>query len=86
MDSTNQVFHIKLDSSGRLLIPAEARERYQIESSDTLVVVDDGRGLRVRTREQVKAEVQAYFADLAPPDVLLSDEIIRDRRAEPERD
>ena len=86
MESARQVFHIKLDSSGRLLIPSEARERYQMESSDTLVVVDDGHGLRVRTREQVKAEVQAYFADLAPADVSLSDEIIRDRRAEHERD
>ena len=86
MDSAKQVFHVKLDSSGRLLIPSESRERYHMESSDTLVVVDDGHGLRVRTREQLKADVQAYFADLAPPDVLLSDEIIRDRRAEHERD
>ena len=38
------------------------------------------------TDTQVKAQVQAYFADLAPPDVSLSDEIIRDRRAEHERD
>jgi hypothetical protein len=57
-----------------------------MESSDTLVVVDDGHGLRLKTREQVKADVQAYFADLAPPNVSLADEIIRDRRAEHERD
>jgi bifunctional DNA-binding transcriptional regulator/antitoxin component of YhaV-PrlF toxin-antitoxin module len=86
MESASQVYHVKLDSSGRLLIPSEARERHQIASGDTLVVVDDSFGLRVKTRDEVLAEAQAYFAKLAPPGVLLSDEINEDRRAEYERD
>lgn len=86
MESAKQIYHVKLDSSGRLLIPSEARERHHIESGDTLVMVEDNYGLHVKTREQVKAEVQAYFATLAPPDVLLSEEINQDRRAEHERD
>ena len=51
-----------------------------------MIVVEDSHGLHVKLREQIKAEVQAYFADLAPPDVLLSEEILQDRRAEHERD
>jgi hypothetical protein len=31
-------------------------------------------------------DVQAYFADIAPPDVLLSEELIRGRREEAERE
>jgi bifunctional DNA-binding transcriptional regulator/antitoxin component of YhaV-PrlF toxin-antitoxin module len=86
MESANQVYHVKLDSSGRLLIPSELRDRHQIASGDTLVVADDSFGLRVKTRNEVLAEAQAYFAKLAPPGVLLSDEINEDRRAEFERD
>jgi AbrB family looped-hinge helix DNA binding protein len=86
VEGTNQIYHVKLDSSGRLLIPSEARERHGIASGDTLVVVDDGSGLRVKTRDEVLAEAQAYFATLAPADVLLSEEINQDRRAEYERD
>jgi hypothetical protein len=62
------------------------RDRHQIASGDTLVVADDSFGLRVKTRNEVLAEAQAYFAKLAPPGVLLSDEINEDRRAEFERD
>jgi AbrB family looped-hinge helix DNA binding protein len=86
VESTNQIYHVKLDSSGRLLIPSEARERHRIASGDTLVVVEDDHGLHVKTRDEVLAEAQAYFAKLAPPGVLLSDEINEDRRAEFERD
>jgi hypothetical protein len=42
--------------------------------------------LRVKTREQLLAEVQAHFAKYVPRDVLLSDEVNQDRRAEHERD
>jgi len=86
MDGAKQVYHVKLDSSGRLLIPSEARERHQMASGETLVVVEDEFGLRVKTRHEVLAEAQAYYSKLAPPGILLSDEINEDRRAEFERD
>ena len=86
MGSANQIYHVKLDSSGRLLIPADACERHNMDSGDTLVLADDRSGLRIKTRDEVLAEAQAYFATLAPPDVLLSEEILQDRRSEIERD
>jgi AbrB family looped-hinge helix DNA binding protein len=81
-----QVYRLKVDSSGRIVLPAEARARKNIAEGDTLMLVEDAHGLHVKTREQIKAEVQAYFADLAPPDVLRSEEILQDRRSEIERD
>ena len=86
MDGEQQVYRLKVDSSGRIVLPAETRARNHIVEGDTLMLVEDAQGLHVKTREQIKAEVQAYFADLAPPDVLLSEEILQDRRAEHERD
>jgi hypothetical protein len=40
----------------------------------------------MKSLDQALAEAQDYFVTLAPPDVLLSDEIIADRRSEHERD
>jgi AbrB family looped-hinge helix DNA binding protein len=85
MPADCQVYNLSVDSSGRIVLPADARDRQHIASGDT-VVVEDNQGLHIKTREQIKAEVQAYFADLAPPNVLLSEEILKDRRSEIERD
>jgi AbrB family looped-hinge helix DNA binding protein len=86
MHTEQQVYRLKVDSSGRIVLPAEARARNGIAEGDTVTVVEDDHGIHIKTREQIKTEVQAYFADLAPPDVLLSEEILNDSRAEHERD
>jgi hypothetical protein len=36
--------------------------------------------------QAVTREVQAFFADVAPPDVLLSEELSKDRREETARE
>ena len=86
MDSAPQTYHLKVDSSGRILLPSDARERHRIANGDTVVVTDDTSGLRIKTLDEVIAEAQAYFAKLVPRGVLLSDEVNQDRRAEHERD
>lgn len=86
MDNANHVYRLKVDSSGRLLLPTEARDRHQIANGDTVVVLDGVDGLRVRTLDEVIADVQAHFAKYVPRGVLLSEEILADRRAEHERD
>jgi AbrB family looped-hinge helix DNA binding protein len=86
MKGDGQVYRLKVDSSGRIVLPSEARERHRIVSGDTLVVVDEPLGLRIKTHDEVIAEAKAYFLKLVPRGVLLSDEINQDRRAEHERD
>jgi AbrB family looped-hinge helix DNA binding protein len=86
MPAERQTYHLKVDSSGRIVLPAEARARNHIAEGDTVTVVEDENGLHVKTREQILAEAQAYFASFVPRDVLLSEEILADRRAEHERD
>ena len=86
MQEKQQVYHLKVDSSGRIVLPADARARNHIAEGDTVVVMEDTAGLHIKTREQLLAEVRAHFAKFVPPGVLLSEEILQDRRSEIERD
>jgi AbrB family looped-hinge helix DNA binding protein len=86
MESGNHIYRLKVDSSGRLFLPSDVRERCHIANGDTVVVVQDSNGLHIKTRAQLLAEVQAHFAKYVPRNVSLADEVNQDRRAEHERD
>lgn len=86
MQEPQQVYRLKVDSSGRVALPAELRERHHISQGDTIVVIENSQGVHIKTLDQVIAEVQAVFAKHVPRGVLLSDEVNADRRAEHERD
>lgn len=86
MHGEQQVYHLKVDASGRIVLPADARQRNHIAEGDTVVIVEDAHGLHIKTRDKALAEAQAYFAKLAPASVSLSKEILKDRRSESERD
>ena len=86
MPGEQQVYNLKVDASGRIVLPSGTRERHHIAGGDTVVVVEDDSGLHIKTRDQLLAEVQALFAKHVPRGVLLSDEINADRRTEIERD
>jgi hypothetical protein len=53
---------------------------------DPVVLEPSESGIVMRPMHAVIREVQAYFADAAPPDVVLSEELLRDRRAEAEQE
>ena len=55
MQGEQQVYHLKVDASGRIVLPAEARERNHIAEGDTVVVVADAQGLHIKTREKALA-------------------------------
>jgi AbrB family looped-hinge helix DNA binding protein len=69
-----------------VVIPSSLRKELGIRPGDTLVIESDGDSLLVRTPERVLQEVQSAFASIAPPGVLVSEELIRDRREEAERE
>ena len=81
----SDAIHTKMSEGRRIAIPAELCQRYGLHPGDPLVLEPSDAGIVVRPLEAVIREVQAYFADLAPPDVLLSEELLRDRREEAER-
>jgi bifunctional DNA-binding transcriptional regulator/antitoxin component of YhaV-PrlF toxin-antitoxin module len=82
----SDVIHTKLGEGRRVAIPAELCQRYGIEPGDPVVLEPTDTGIVMRPLEVVIREVQAYFADLAPPDVKLSEELLRERREEAKRE
>jgi bifunctional DNA-binding transcriptional regulator/antitoxin component of YhaV-PrlF toxin-antitoxin module len=80
------VIHTKMGEGRRIAIPANLCQEYGLQIGTLVVLEPSPSGIVVRPLETVISEVQAFFADAAAPDVLLSDELLRDRRAEAARD
>jgi AbrB family looped-hinge helix DNA binding protein len=80
------VIHTKMSEGRRVAIPAELCERFGIEPGDPVVLEPSAAGIVMRPLDAVIREVQAYFADVAPSDVLLSEELLRERREEAEQE
>lgn len=70
----------------RVAIPAELCHEYGLEPGTPVVLEPSESGIVVRPLDTVLREVQAFFTDAAPSDVVLSDELSRDRRAESARE
>ncbi|MGE5296329.1 MAG: AbrB/MazE/SpoVT family DNA-binding domain-containing protein [Solirubrobacterales bacterium] len=80
------VIHTKLSEGRRVAIPADLCQRYGIEPGNPVVLEPSDSGIVMRPLDAVIREVQAYFADVAPPGVSLSEELLRDRREEAQRE
>ena len=78
----NNVIHTRLGDGRRVVIPAELCQRYGLAPGDSVVLEASDSGITVRPLDKVLREVQAYFAGVAPANVLLSEELLRDRREE----
>jgi AbrB family looped-hinge helix DNA binding protein len=86
MSADRQIYNLKVDASGRIVLPSQTRERLNIAGGDTVMIVEDESGVHLKTRDQLITEAQAYFASFVPRGVLLSEEVLQDRRSEIERD
>ena len=77
----------KVDSAGRILIPAPLRERLGVQPGST-VNITEGRAGRIVLESTMAAvrEAQEYFCSLAPSTEVWSDELIAERRQEARRE
>jgi len=66
---------VVLGDRGRLVLPAELRERLHVSAGDPLVLLDTPRGVVLATRQQLK---QLVREDLAGLDLV--SELLADRR------
>lgn len=80
------VVHTKLGEGRRVAVPAEVCQRYGLEPGDPVVLELSEHGILVRALDAVIRDVQAFFADIVPPDVSLVDDLIRERREEADRE
>ena len=77
---------VKLGTNGRLVIPAEYRKALGAEEGDELLLrLEDGE-LHLSTRQAAYRRAQATVRRYVPEGVSLSDELIRARREEAERE
>jgi AbrB family looped-hinge helix DNA binding protein len=77
----------RLEKSGRILIPAAVRRQLGLsEGSQVLLKVEESGTLQVTSRSQALAKVREEIRKYIPAGRDLAEELIRDRRAEVERE
>jgi len=70
-------YYLVVGDRGRIVVPAEVRERAGLDAGTPLVLIEAPDGLILLTREQLKARVRAELAGL---DLL--NELLTERRAQ----
>jgi AbrB family looped-hinge helix DNA binding protein len=81
------MLQFKVSEGGRVVIPAELREKYGIEVGDTVVWRDSADGLMLSSRQAAIRRIQAIAAKYKKPgDPSIVDELIRERREEAARE
>ncbi len=76
----------KVDSNGRLFIPAEYRRELGLEPGDRVVVELEGDELRIVPHAEALRRVRELIARHVPKERSLADELIAERRAEAARE
>ena len=82
-----QTYTTRLEKSGRILIPAAVRRHLGLsEGSQVLVKVEESGALQVTSRSQALAKARVEIRKYIPAGRDLAEQLIRDRRAEVERE
>lgn len=81
-----QAIHTKIGPGRRVVLPADLCHEYGLAPGTPVVLEPTEHGIVVRPFSDVVRDVQKYFAGTAPKGVRLSDELLRDRRAEAAKD
>ena len=79
-------FTAKVEESGRVLIPAGVRKRLGIRVGEEIIVRVDETGLSMGTRDQAIERIQKRLHQVVPAGRVLSQELIKERRAEARRE
>jgi AbrB family looped-hinge helix DNA binding protein len=81
-----KVVTVKLDGSGRILLPAKLRKQLHLRQGSELIVQMGKESLLLKTRSQALRRAQEYFSALRPKNELWSEELIKERRREARRE
>jgi AbrB family looped-hinge helix DNA binding protein len=82
----SHLFRVRVDSAGRVVIPADIRQHFGIEAGEELILSEDERGIHLQTFEQAVRAVQASFAPYRVAGVSVVDDLIREREEEARRE
>ena len=83
-DHDNEVLEgrASINQNGRIVIPAQIRQKLGLNPGDMLYLTAEGDTLKIESHRARIRRVQDSLRRLIPPDRLLSDELIADRREE----
>lgn len=76
----------KVADAGRVVIPAELREALGLKVGSEVIFSVEPDGLRIMPVELALKRAQDFVCSLVPPDVMLSEELLKDRRLEERRE
>ena len=82
----SQISRVRVDSAGRIVIPADLRQSLGIKPGQDLILSGDSRGLHMQTFSQAVKTVQEAFAPYRVEGVSVVDELIRERQEEARRE
>jgi AbrB family looped-hinge helix DNA binding protein len=81
------VISVRVEKSGRVLIPVAIRRQLGLKEGASELLLDiDESPIRVTTRAQALARLQEAAARYGAPDRLWSEELIEERREEARRE
>lgn len=83
---SDEVFKAKIDSQGRILIPAAVREAMKMQPGGHVAMYLDDEGLHLVTSHLAFGRTRRELAKHVPRGVSLADELIAERRAEAARE
>jgi AbrB family looped-hinge helix DNA binding protein len=76
----------RLSENGRIVIPAEIRQKLELSPGDTVLLSVEGYVLKIEPQRARIRRIQQSMRQFLPPDRVLSDELIADRREEARRE
>jgi AbrB family looped-hinge helix DNA binding protein len=76
----------RLSDNGRIVIPAEIRQKLELSPGDTVLLSVEGYVLKIEPQRERIRRIQQSMRQFLPPDRVLSDELIADRREEARRE
>jgi AbrB family looped-hinge helix DNA binding protein len=77
-----ETISVKVEKSGRILIPAAVRRQFDLKEGTEVILRVDETGIRMGTREQALTRIRAELRRYIPEGRVLSEELIQERRAE----
>lgn len=83
---SSKTLQVKIDASGRVIIPAETQLRKSVKEGEPLFITEDEHGVHIKTLMQSVREAQELFRPYVPEGRSMVDELIAERRAEAERE
>ena len=81
-----ETISVKVEKSGRILIPAALRRKFCLKEGTEMILRVDEDGIQMGTREQALNRVRKRLRRYIPEGTCLSEELIQERRAEAERE